>query len=565
MTERLTEGLSISGIAESELPVAEIRSGKKFSLVWLIPIVAIVIGAWLAYKAVSERGPVVTIRFDAATGLEKGKTQIKYKDVQIGRVESIALSDDLSHVVVTAELDKQAEKYLSKNTRFWVVRARVAAGEVSGIGTLLSGAYIGIDPGEPGEPARSFVGLEKPPLVTKDALGRHFTLRAGKLGSLDFGSPVYYRQIKAGQVVKYDMLEDGSAVDIQIFISAPYDKYVFKNTQFWNASGVDAVINSSGVKINTESIVTLLVGGIAFETPVDFGPAEQAGKNEVFTLYANYDQTKEPTYDDKQYYLLYFDDTVRGLEPGAAVEFRGLKIGEVVDVRLEFHHETLEFKIPVLIALEIERVRESGEKKLGRKAMLDRLVRKGLRAQLKTGMLLTGQLYVNLGIYPDAPPKEVDYGGMYPVLPTIPAPMEEITASLAHFLKRLEEVPLEQIGQEINKTLKDAQGLLASKEIASTMEELKKSLEQITAFSSSLNSDLTPKLAETLDSVTGSIDQIKLTLKKAESMLDDDSPVSTDLQRTLQALSAAARSIRMTAEYLERHPDALIYGKGKNP
>ncbi len=564
MTERITDGPAISDIPESDIPEAEIRSGRKFSLVWIVPIVAITIGAWLAYKAVSERGPVVTIRFEAATGIEEGKTQIKYKDVQIGKVESIELSDDLSHVVVTAELDKQAEKYVSENTRFWVVRARVAAGEVSGLGTLFSGAYIGIDPGEPGEPARSFAGLEKPPLVTKEALGRHFTLRAGKLGSLDFGSPVYYRQIKAGQVVKYDMLKDGSAVDIQIFISAPYDQYVLKNTQFWNASGIDAVIDSSGVKINTESVVTLLVGGIAFETPVDFGPAEQAAENEIFTLYANYDQTKEPAYNDKQYYLLYFDETIRGLEPGAAVEVRGIKVGEVVDVRLEFYHETLEFKIPVLIALEIERVRESGEKILDSKTVLNRLVEKGLRAQLKTGMFLTGQLYVNLGIYPDAPPKTVDYSGMYPVLPTIPAPMEEMTASLAHFLKRLEEVPVEQIGEEINKTLRDAQNLLASKEIAAAMMELKRSLEQITEFSSSLNSDLTPKLAETLDSVTGSIDQIKLTLKKAESMLDDGSPVASDLQRTLQELSAAARSIRMTADYLERHPDALIYGKGKN-
>ncbi len=545
-----------------ELPEAKIEAGKRgISLVWVIPLIAAIIGSWLAYKAFSEKGPVIAIRFDAATGLEAGKTKIKYKDVELGLVKTIDLSEDFSHVIVTAEMVRGAQNYLTENTRFWVVRARVAAGEVSGIGTIFSGAYIGIDPGKPGKPARSFVGLEMPPLVTKDTPGLHFKLKAEKLGSLDFGSPVYYRQVKVGQVVNYEMLSDGSAVDIRIFIKAPYDRYVFKNTRFWNASGVDAVVDSTGVKIKTESVVTLLIGGISFETPVSLNTAVQADEDDVFTLYGSYEEILEPSYSEKKYYLLYFEETVRGLEPGASVEFRGIKIGEVVDVHLEFHWETLEFKIPVLIALEIERIREKDANLDNGDSILDKLVEKGLRAQLKTGMLLTGQLYVGMGFFPDAPAATVDYTEKYPALPTMPAPLEEIAASLARFLKQLENLPMEQIGEEINKTLRDAQTLLASEEIGDALGELKKSLLQINRFSSNLNTQLVPKLGGALDAAKTSIEQIGKTLDSAESMLDPDTPVAAELQRALQEISAAARSIRATAEYLERHPDALIYGK----
>jgi paraquat-inducible protein B len=261
------------------MPEAEVRTTKRrLSIVWMVPLVAVAIGGWLVFKAISEKGPTITITFKSAEGLEAGKTKIKYKDVELGKVGSIALSDDLSQVIVKAELVKQAGNFLSQNTRFWVVRARVAAGGISGLGTLFSGAYIGLDPGKPGTPATHFQGLETPPVVTTDLPGSHFVLRASSLGSLNVGVPVYFRRIEVGRVVSYQLDEDGQAVTVKVFVHDPHHELVRKNTRFWNASGLDIAISAEGIRVDTESFVTLMIGGIAFDTPVNMEPGEPAEK-----------------------------------------------------------------------------------------------------------------------------------------------------------------------------------------------------------------------------------------------------------------------------------------------
>ncbi|MGD9189178.1 MAG: MlaD family protein, partial [Desulfobacteraceae bacterium] len=326
----------------------DLRPRRRVSLIWLVPIVAAMIGIVLAVKVISEKGPTITIDFASAEGLQAGKTKIKYKDVEVGRLASIQLVEDLSRVKITAGMVPEIAPYLTEDTRFWIVRARVTAGEVTGLGTLFSGVYIAMDPGKKGESQRQFVGLEKPPVVKMDSAGSYFNLRAEKLGSLNPGSPVYYRQIKVGQVVSFQLKEGGAAIDIRVFISAPHDESVNQNTRFWNASGLDFTMGTSGVRIKTESILTLLEGGIAFETPankVDGGPVDS--DRHVFILYDNYDQIDEPVYTRRVYFVAYFDETVRGLNIGAPVEFRGIKIGEVVDVNLEFNMRDVTFRIPV--------------------------------------------------------------------------------------------------------------------------------------------------------------------------------------------------------------------------
>ena len=229
MNEQQIEETIASGTAQ-----AVVQTKKSVSIVWIVPLVALLIGGWLAYRAITGKGPTIRIAFESAAGLEAGKTKIKFKDVEVGQVEDIRLNPDMSQVIVTARLTKNAKQYLSEHTRFWVVRARVAGGGVSGLGTLFSGAYIAIDPGKPGKTIRSFKGLETPPIVTTDLPGRHFMLKAERLGSLDIGKPVYFRQIQVGQVVAYEMEKDGHAVDIKIFIHAPHHERVHKNTRFWN-------------------------------------------------------------------------------------------------------------------------------------------------------------------------------------------------------------------------------------------------------------------------------------------------------------------------------------------
>jgi paraquat-inducible protein B len=543
------------------LPEPEFRTKKRgISIVWLVPLLALAVGGWLVYKAISEKGPTITITFKSAAGLEAGKTKIKYKDVELGQVESIDLDDQLSQVILKAELVKKAENFLSQNTRFWVVRARVGAGGISGLGTLFSGAYIGLDPGKPGPPATHFEGLETPPVVTTDLPGSHFVLRAASLGSLNIGVPVYFRRIEVGQVVSYKLDEDGQAVTVEVFVHDPHHKLVRKNTRFWNASGLDVDIGADGIRVDTESLVTLMIGGIAFDTPVNQEPGEPAEENDVFKLFKNRESISEKTYVDKNRWLLYFESDVRGLKSGAPVELNGIQIGSVLDINLEFDVEKVSFSVPVLIETESERIKATGKMPEGaeEQRVMDYLVFKGLRAQLKTGSLITGQLLVALDLHPDAPPAKINWDGMYPELPTVPTAMEEITTSLTHLLKKLEKLPIEQIGNDLRDTISGANRLVNSPELQQSATALNKTLNQAQKFVSALNKDVAPELKSAVSNLNAALIQAQ---KLAKSL---NSNVAPQADRTLKELQSAARSIKVWAEYLERHPEALIRGKGKS-
>ena len=507
------------------IPEAVVTQRSGVSIVWLIPVIAALIGGWLAWKAFSEQGPTITISFKSAEGLEAGKTKIRYKDVEVGQVGTIELSDDLSHVIVTAQLVKDAGDYLTERTRFWVVRASVRAGQVSALGTLLSGAYIGIDPVAKGKSSRHFEGLETPPVITTGLPGHHFILKASRRGSLDVGAPVFYRQIQVGEVVAYDIGKDAESIDFKVFIHAPYDRKVRENTQFWNASGLDVSVTAEGIKIDTESLVSIMIGGIAFGDTDNEAPGAVAQEEQVFHLYDSREAAQKKEYAEKRRFLLYFDGSVRGLSPGAPVEFRGIQIGEVVDVKLQIDVTTRQFQIPVLIDVEPERVTPTGQlppewaklSKLERQnRVFDQLVAQGMRAQLKTGNLLTGKLIVDMDIYEKVKPAEIDYSGTYPVMPTVPTSLEEISSRVATILDKLEQFPIDKIGKNMDTTL---EGL------------------QLT------------------------VTQTQKTLAALEKTLSTDSPLQQQLQGTLEELSGAARSLRLLADYLERNPEAILRGK----
>jgi paraquat-inducible protein B len=544
----------------SDLPQADVQRKKQISIVWLIPIVAVLIGGWLAYKGLSEKGPTVTITFESAEGLEAGKTKVRHKDVEVGTVETIRFNADLSRILVTAELVKEAGPYLTENTRFWVVRPRVTASGVSGLGTLFSGAYIGMDPGREGEPARRFEGLEIPPVVTTGMPGHVFLLRAIALGSLDIGSPVYYRQIQVGQVIGYELDEEGQSLSIKVFINAPHDKLVRKNTRFWNASGFDLKLDAGGLKLNTESLVSIMMGGIAFDTPTSLAAGGPAQEGHVFKLYETRASIFERTYTQKMHYILHFDESIRGLTVGAPVEFRGIKIGQVADIKSEFDMEKTSPRITVLIETEPQRWKVAGTA-LSRtaddaKKNISKLVAKGLRAQLKTGSLLTGQLFVDIDFHPDAPNAQVKYGEKFPELPTIPAPLLIITARVNDLLSKLETVPIEKIGKNLGDTLQNVKRLTESKELLEAVQALNETLQHTRQLVQNLDSNVAPQIRSTLD-------QAQKTLVAVEGTLGKDSPLQHEMRRAFKELSAAARSIRILTDYLERHPNALIYGKGK--
>ena len=542
MSRNHLEDIALDNLPEA---VPEEKPGR-ISIVWLIPLIALLTGIWLGYKAWSEMGPTIKISFKSAEGLIAGKTKIKYKNVEIGTVNEIELSPDMSHVILTANMVKSAREYLTETTRFWIVRARVAAGEVSGLETVLSGAYIGIDPGTGGTKAETFTGLEIPPVVTKDLTGRHFYLRADNLGSLDLGSPVYYRKMKAGSVISQKMDDNGQSVLLGVFINAPYDKFINQDTRFWNASGLDLTLNANGINVYTESFTTMMIGGIAFENPSGSMQAPKVDEWQEFILYENYDAITKGSELQSASYLLYFTGSVRGLNIGAPVELKGIRLGQVTGIKMEYNPETKNVKIPVTIEMQMDRITVNGVRdtsafiKNHHGELLDGLVRQGLRAQLQTGNYVTGQLFVDLDFYPDVPQSEISWENYPPVLPTIPTPLEKISNTIFSIVKRLEGLPLEKMGEQLYQII----------------DSLTETMKQTKLLTKNLNTTVTPAVIATLQ-------QTEKTLVTAEHVLNDESPVQQELSRVMDELSKALRSIRLLADYLERNPEALIHGKGE--
>ncbi|MCI0636509.1 MAG: MlaD family protein, partial [Actinobacteria bacterium] len=473
------------------------KKRTRLSAVWLVPIVAAVAGGWVAVTRILNQGPTITIIWQSAEGLEAGKTQIKYKDVEVGLVEEVLLAPDLSGVLCRARMVKGAGEYLTEKTQFWVVKPRVAGGQVTGLGTLLSGSYIGIDPVREGKRTRKFEGLEVAPIVTTEDPGRHFVLRSDRAGALDVGSPVYFRRIAVGQVVSSELDTADDFVTTQIFVRAPYDQRVYGNSRFWNASGIDVSVGADGVKIDTQSVASILVGGIAFDTPSG-GATEPAAADAVFPLYESREAAEKRHYTRTVPYLLHFEQSVRGLRVGAPVEFRGIPIGEVTDVRLELDTASERFRIPVTIDIEPERFTTLNPDEKTRRQLLDDLVASGLRAQLKSGNLLTGQLVIALDMHENAKPAQIAWGGPIPELPTIPTPIEEITASLTQLAERLGRVPVEQIGNELRGslaalriTLEKSEGVAPA--LQATLEQADRALASTNALigpDSNVNSEL---------------------------------------------------------------------------
>ncbi len=544
--------------ALDNLPEAVVDPERRaFSVVWLLPLVALLAGIWLIAKTVSERGPDIVVTFKTAEGIEEGKTLVKLKDVKVGSVKSVTFSNDLSEVHVEISMTRQTQPYLTDKTRFWVVRPRLGAGEVSGLGTLVSGVYIAIDPNDTGKPQRRFTGLEKPPVITTDRTGTSYRLRADRLGSLSVGTPIYYRQIQVGEVTDYRLSENEDYVDVGIFVESPHDRYITPATRFWNASGVNVTLTSAGMEASMESLASLLSGGIAFQTPAEFGNAGQADAGHVFTLYPNRKISMEQAITNVTTFALRFESTVRGLEVGAPVEYRGIRLGTVKAIELGSSPHNAQILVPVvLVDLEPQRLEAygtvAGSKHAG--AQLDELIhdpikrarrqveKYGLRARLQTGNLVTGKLFVDLDFYPDAPPATLDMTGVYPEIPTMPSSFEGILGSIQQLLTTLEKSNLEDTAAKLNTLMTSTSTLMAV----------------LAKDAPGLTTELHGALAEARTTFKQAADA----LQTVSSATSPNGEIGSQLQDALKEVSTAARSIRLVADYIERHPEALLKGKG---
>jgi paraquat-inducible protein B len=531
-------GAGPAGHGPHDVPDPLLQPTRRWlpSLVWLVPIIAALVGLSLVAHEIFERGPVITITFKTAEGIEPGKTKVKYKDVNIGDVKSVSLSHDLSHVQVKVELTKEAEGFAVADTRFWVVRPRVALSGVSGLNTLLSGTYLGVDAGKSTDSKTEFVGLETPPAITGDQKGHQYVLHSDTLGSLDIGSPIYYRRIQVGQVVSVSLDTDGNGVTLGAFVNAPYDRFVGANTRFWHASGVDLKVDSSGIKLNTQSLATVLIGGIAFQSPHGQTPGTPVEDGHEFTLADDESEAMKVPDGAPIPVVFNFDQSLRGLSVGAALDFRGINIGEVQNIGLDYDRTTHAFKMPVTVLLYPNRLGPTFAAHLHQASrsesdiLLRTLIKHGLRAQLRTGNLLTGQLYIALDYFPHAAPVKIDPDKVPLELPTVPNTLDQLQNQVADIAKKLDAMPFDQIGNNLNETLKGANALFKQ-----------------------LDTQVAPEARDTLKSA-------KQTFDAAQQTLQQGSPLQTNVQQALQQLNQTMQSLNALAEYLERHPESLLRG-----
>jgi len=531
----------------------------RFSIVWIVPVVAALVALGIAAERVLSEGPTVTLVFKTADGIEAGKTFVKYKDVNIGQVTAVRLTDDFAKVEVTARIAKSAAGLMVEDAKFWVVRPRISLSGVSGLSTLLSGDYIGFQAGASQKKARKFVGMEVPPIITDGAAGTQFTLNAADLGSLGIGSPVYYRRLPVGQVVAFDLSADGKAVTVRVFVTAPYDKYVGADTRFWNASGFDVSLTANGLDVRTQSLVALLEGGVAFDTPPSGTVSAPVAANASYRLYP--DRTTAMKQDEgiATKYVMYFDESLRGLSVGAPVTFFGVPVGEVTAVGLSFTEKTLRVRPRVDIVVYPERMianLPSAQEKLAetmvknaatRHAIMLRMVeQRGLRAQLTTGSLLTGQLYVALAYFPDAPKATFDANATPPVLPSVASLLPDIEAKLSSILAKLDRVPLDAIGDGLKQNL-------------ATLEQTLKDAGRVL---SNFDAQVVPALKSTLDDAKTAVAAAERMLTSTENnLVGTGAPGQIELRNAMQEISRAARSLRILADFLEQHPEALVRGK----
>ncbi|KAA1184336.1 intermembrane transport protein PqiB [Photorhabdus heterorhabditis] len=524
---------------------AKIDKIKSWSPVWIVPIVTVLIGAWVLFYHFSHQGPEVTLITSNAEGIEAGKTKIKSRSVDIGVVERVMLSDNLSQVIIKARLHDGMENLLRSDSAFWVVKPQIGRDGISGLGTLLSGAFIELQPGTLGDEEDKFYLLASPPLASPDAKGIRVILSSDKAGQLNPGDPVLFRGYRVGSVETGEFEPKSHLMRYQLFINAPYDGLLTTNVRFWKDSGITVDLSSQGVRVEMASLSTLFGGGVSFDVPKGWELGEPVKEKITYKLFDNQKSIQDSLYTEHKDYLLLFSDSVRGLQPGAPVEFRGIRMGTVAKV--PFYSEEMkqrldnDFRIPVLISIEPGRF----EKELGEgfdvEKELNSITKHGLRASLKSGNLLTGALFIDLDFYPNEKgwtgPHEISG---YQLLPTISGGLAQIQHKVISALDKINSMPVEPMFNQATRTLEESQKAIRKAQQA--LDELNKVL------ANSETKDLPEDIQKTLQEFNRSMQGFQ-----------PGSPVYNKMLDNMQRLDQVLSELRPVLRTLNNKSNALVF------
>lgn len=516
------------------------RPRLRFSLIWLLPLAAAVAAVFVLSGHFFGMGPRITVSFQTAEGLEANRTQVMYKHVPIGKVVGIDIDKARDRVNVDIELQASATAFADKGTRFWVVRPRIGFNEISGVGTLLTGSFIGADAGDKGEQAEHFRGLEHPPAISFGEAGSRFILHADDLGSLNVGSPVYLRRVQVGRVIGTGLSGEGSGVDVTVFIAAPNDRFVTQNTRFWNASGVDISVGVEGRQVNVESMAAVLNGAVAFQAPPYPEHPPVAAANSRFTLFQERGDALARPLGYARYLVMNFDEPVRGLAVGAPLEFYGVNVGQVTSVRLEYDQQR---QLPVtrvdavMYPNRLGAVHDKLHKDLGRDdenttaMLMGRFIEHGLRAQARTGNLLTDQKYLLLGFVPNAAPVTFDYAARPFEIPTVPGGLSVMEDQIKQIMAMAGRLPMAELSRNLTR-----------------------SLQQLPLAVQQVNQQVVPQLRDTLL-------EANQTLRGAVDSVAEGSTQREQFNETADQLKQASRSVQALLDLWNRYPELFLRGR----
>lgn len=548
-------------IENNEILTAEVSKskGSSFNHVWWIPLIALLAVTYLAINHFTSKGPLVTIRFQTAEGMEVKKTKLRYKDVSIGQVEAITLDKGYKDVLVSVRLNKSNEGLLREYSQFWVVRPHISVTRVSGLNTLLSGPYIAIDPdtNKDHKYRYEFDGLEAPPIITQDKPGLRLTMLTTKASSISPGTAVYYKGMQVGSVDRVYFSDDYLWVKADIFITSPHDSLIKQTTKFWSASGISVAAGAQGFDIEMESVETLLAGGIVFDTPISLQKTRDVANGTEYILYENKKQAFEQDFGKKHYYVTYFNNSIKGLEVGAPVMIQGINVGKVKDIQLLFDEKTGKTHLPVLFEIYENRLAVTGTNEQSQSSYAKKLVESGLRSRLETASLLTGTKYITLiqGKNTQTKPLEVDIATGYPILPSAPQSFDEITSGINNLIAKVNQLPLDELTNNLNGLLENANNKVNQLQLEETVASLNRFLKE--------GQSATKDVKKTLKNLDVAINKLTQRAEKTLSGFSPDAPLYYNLNNTLKELNQTLSSLRAVTDMLERTPNALIFGEEK--
>jgi paraquat-inducible protein B len=516
----------------TQAPVPVVTGARIWNLVWVVPLLALLLGAWLLFRNFASQGPVANVTFDTAEEIYAGRTEVRCRSVKVGMVTDVGLADDLNSVIVRVELEEDAAHLLRRGTRFWVVKPRVTGAGISGLTTLIQGAYVELDPGSPDASRESeFTGLETPPATSLSVPGRRVVLVTDEAGLLVEGSPIYFRGFEVGRIEARSLSADGISVSYNGFIRKEHAGLVNAHTRFWNTSGIDISAGAEGFKVRTPSLQSMLSGGVAFGTAPGVHAGDPVADGTVFRLYRDEDEAMGSSFNPTLKLLLLFNQSVRGLAKQSPVEFRGIPIGRVSEISLTLAPSPGDPRIPVLVEIDpslISADATAGTDPSQDISFLRKAVASGLRASLKTSSLITGALYVDFDYLDDAVPAELGSVGGYHSVPTVYSGFAQLEARLSALFDKLESVQFAQAVDEIAAAAAAARTMLDDPALRELPADLRRSID---ALESSVTS------------------------------LGPDGAVQGDLLRTLDELRATLRSLKSVATTIEEQPNSLIFGR----